>query len=37
VSCCLKFGLRLEDCMYITEHGAKWFTTPSPSIDVPVA
>lgn len=28
-----EFGVRLEDCVHITEEGAKWFTTPSPSID----
>jgi Xaa-Pro dipeptidase len=28
-----QFGVRLEDCMYITESGAKFFTTPSPSIE----
>jgi Xaa-Pro dipeptidase len=28
-----QFGVRLEDCIHITEEGAKWFTTPSPSID----
>ncbi|HEV8484530.1 MAG TPA: Xaa-Pro peptidase family protein [Blastocatellia bacterium] len=30
-----EFGVRLEDCMYITEQGAKLFTTQSPSIDRP--
>lgn len=30
-----EFGIRLEDCMYITDHGAKMFTTQSPSIDHP--
>jgi Xaa-Pro dipeptidase len=29
------FGVRLEDDMYITEDGVKWFTQPSPSIDRP--
>jgi Xaa-Pro dipeptidase len=28
-----EFGVRIEDCMHITEQGAKWFTTPSPAID----
>jgi Xaa-Pro dipeptidase len=28
-----EFGVRLEDCIYITEEGARWFTTPSPAID----
>ena len=30
-----EFGVRLEDCMYITEDGAKLFTPPSPSLDDP--
>jgi len=30
-----EFGVRLEDCMYITEDGARWFTPQSPSIDQP--
>jgi Xaa-Pro dipeptidase len=30
-----EFGVRLEDCMYITEHGAKMFTKQSPAIDQP--
>jgi Xaa-Pro dipeptidase len=30
-----RFGIRLEDHMYVTETGAAWFTTPSPSIDRP--
>lgn len=29
------FGVRLEDCMYITEDGAALFTPPSPSLDDP--
>jgi Xaa-Pro dipeptidase len=32
-----EFGIRLEDCMYITENGPKFFTKPSPSIDPPFA
>lgn len=32
-----EFGVRIEDCFYMTEQGAKWFTTPSPAIDKPVA
>jgi Xaa-Pro dipeptidase len=32
-----EFGLRLEDCLYVTENGAKFFTPPSPSIDQPFA
>jgi Xaa-Pro dipeptidase len=30
-----EFGIRLEDCMYITADGAKVFTRPSPAIDQP--
>jgi len=30
-----EFGVRLEDCMYITEIGAKMFTKQSPAIDQP--
>jgi Xaa-Pro dipeptidase len=30
-----EFGVRLEDCMYITEDGARMFTKPSPAIDQP--
>ena len=32
-----EFGIRLEDCLYITENGARFFTQPSPSIDRPFA
>jgi Xaa-Pro dipeptidase len=32
-----EFGVRLEDCVYITEDGARYFTQPSPSIDQPFA
>ncbi len=32
-----EFGIRLEDCLYITEGGAKFFTQPSPAIDQPFA
>ena len=32
-----EFGIRLEDCLYITENGAKFFTTPSEAIDKPFA
>ena len=31
-----EFGIRLEDCLHITENGAKMFTPQSPSIDRPV-
>ena len=30
-----EFGVRLEDCMYITETGAELFTPQSPSLDDP--
>jgi len=29
------FGVRLEDCLYITEHGAQTFSKQSPAIDQP--
>jgi Xaa-Pro dipeptidase len=32
-----EFGIRLEDCLYITESGPKFFTEPSPAIDKPFA
>ena len=32
-----EFGVRLEDCAYITEGGAKWFSQPSVSITEPFA
>ncbi len=32
-----EFGIRLEDCLHITESGPKFFTEPSPSIDQPFA
>ena len=32
-----EFGIRLEDCLYITEKGPKFFTEPSPAIDKPFA
>jgi Xaa-Pro dipeptidase len=32
-----EFGVRLEDDMYITEDGAKFFSQPSPAIDRPFA
>ena len=31
-----KFGIRLEDCFYMTEAGPKWFTVPPASIDDPL-
>jgi Xaa-Pro dipeptidase len=30
-----EFGVRLEDCAYMTADGPKWFTKPSPSITEP--
>ena len=30
-----EFGIRLEDCLYITENGPKFFTPQSESIDQP--
>ena len=30
-----KFGVRLEDCLYMTETGPRWFSTPPPSLDRP--
>jgi Xaa-Pro dipeptidase len=30
-----EFGVRLEDCAYMTDEGPKWFSQPSPSIDQP--
>lgn len=31
-----EFGIRLEDCAYMTPEGVKWFTEQSPSIDEPI-
>lgn len=31
------FGIRLEDCLYITEEGPRYFSQPSVSIDKPFA
>ena len=30
-----EFGIRLEDCFYMTDGGPKWFSDPPPSIDQP--
>ena len=30
-----EFGVRLEDCLYMTEAGPRWFSVPPPSIDDP--
>jgi Xaa-Pro dipeptidase len=32
-----EFGIRLEDCLYMTTAGPKFFTEPSPAIDAPFA
>ncbi|HXB07334.1 MAG TPA: Xaa-Pro peptidase family protein [Puia sp.] len=32
-----EFGIRLEDCAYMTADGPRWFSQPSPSIDQPFA
>jgi Xaa-Pro dipeptidase len=31
------FGVRLEDCFYMTADGPRWFSTPPPSIEQPFA
>src|SRR6056297_2581287 len=31
-----EFGVRLEDCVYMTEKGPAWFSQPSAAIDQPV-
>jgi Xaa-Pro dipeptidase len=30
-----EFGIRLEDCAYMTEEGPRWFSQPSEAIDRP--
>jgi Xaa-Pro dipeptidase len=30
------YGVRIEDCLYITEDGASWFSEPPPSLDRPM-
>ena len=32
-----EFGVRFEDCVYMTEEGPKWFTQPSKSLSEPFA
>jgi Xaa-Pro aminopeptidase len=32
-----EFGIRLEDCLYMTDNGPRFFTQPSPAIDRPFA
>lgn len=31
-----EFGVRLEDCIYITKNGAQWFTRPPSTLDDPI-
>ncbi|MBC3767516.1 M24 family metallopeptidase [Neptunicella marina] len=31
-----EFGVRLEDCIYMTENGPVWFTEPAQSIESPI-
>jgi len=31
-----KFGVRLEDCLYMTDKGPRWFTTPPESLASPI-
>jgi Xaa-Pro dipeptidase len=31
-----EFGVRLEDCIYMTEAGPQWFSVPPDSLDEPV-
>ena len=31
-----EFGVRLEDCIYMTNKGPQWFTLPPSSLDVPL-
>lgn len=32
-----RFGMRLEDCIHMTESGPKWFSVPPSSLDAPFA
>ena len=32
-----EFGIRLEDCLYVTEDGPRFFSAQSPAIDRPLA
>jgi Xaa-Pro dipeptidase len=32
-----EFGIRLEDCLYMTENGPKFFSQQSPAVDKPFA
>jgi Xaa-Pro dipeptidase len=29
-----EFGVRHEDCVYMTENGPKWFTEPSSELSI---
>ena len=31
-----EFGVRLEDCIYMTDDGPAWFTVPPESLDAPI-
>mgnify|MGYP000574222197 FL=1 len=31
-----EFGVRLEDCIYMTKNGPQWFTMPPSSLDDPI-
>ncbi|GGO68041.1 M24 family metallopeptidase [Bowmanella pacifica] len=31
-----EFGVRLEDCIYMTENGPRWFTEPADSLESPI-
>ena len=31
-----EFGVRIEDCIYMTEDGPAWFTVPPDSVDEPI-
>jgi len=31
-----EFGVRIEDCIYMGDEGANWFTEPPVSIDQPL-
>ncbi|MGB5490080.1 MAG: M24 family metallopeptidase, partial [Woeseiaceae bacterium] len=31
-----EFGVRLEDCIYMTDDGPAWFTVPPDSLDEPI-
>lgn len=32
-----RYGVRLEDCLYMTEQGPRWFSEPPTSIDQPMS